>query len=174
MCTTITYNYDLHGNRRSYSSSLTSNQNRMKEYLCLQVFDEQVEDLFDEDKVKANEIYQRLSSKWLAEIRIPFYTIYGMQRVGLKIHTVPCNKQLISFVLAYFQIEGIFEMTTPNILLGYAKQPVVWPDSSVERAPQIRSSVYLTISISLEPLFDPVELTTSNLECTELSDVKVC
>lgn len=71
------------------------------------------------------------------------------------------------------QIEGIFEMTTPNILLGYSKQPVIWPDSSVERVPEIRSSVYLTISISLEPLIDPVELTTTNLECTELSDVKV-
>lgn len=73
----------------------------------------------------------------------------------------------------FSQIEGIFEMTTPNILLGYSKQPVIWPDSSVERVPEIRSSVYLTISISLEPLIDPVELTTSNLECTELSDVKV-
>lgn len=64
-------------------------------------------------------------------------------------------------------------MTTPNILLGYAKQSVIWPDSSVDRTPEIRSSVYLTISISLEPIFDPIELTTSNLECTELNDVKV-
>lgn len=64
-------------------------------------------------------------------------------------------------------------MTTPNFLLGYSKQPVIWPDSSIERVPQTRSSVYLTISISLEPLFEPIELTTSNLECTELSDVKV-
>lgn len=47
------------------------------------MFDEQVEDLFDDDRVKANEIYQRLSSKWLAEIRIPFYTIYAMQRVTI-------------------------------------------------------------------------------------------
>ncbi|KAG4068603.1 hypothetical protein HA402_004944 [Bradysia odoriphaga] len=131
------------------STSVTGSQNRMKEYLCLQVFDEQVEELFDEDRLKANEIYQRLSSKWLAELRIPIYTIYSMQR-----------------------IEGIFEMTTPNILLGYSKQPVVWPDSSVERVPQIRNSVYLTISVSLEPLFDPINLNTSNLECTELGDVK--
>lgn len=55
----------------------------MKEYLCLEIFDEQVEDLFDEDRIKANEIYQRLSSKWLAELRIPFSTIYTMQRVSL-------------------------------------------------------------------------------------------
>lgn len=140
----------------------------MKECLCLQIFDEQVEDLFDEDRLKANEIYQRLSSKWLSEIQIPFYTIYSMQRVSQDI-----SLTFHHLIFIYFQIEGIFEMTTPKILLGYSKQPVVWSDLSAERIPEIRGSVYLTISISLEPLFDSVELTTSNLECTELSDVKV-
>lgn len=57
----------------------------MKEFLCLQIFDEQIEELFDEDRLKANEIYQRLSSKWLAEIRIPFYTIYSTQRVSMQV-----------------------------------------------------------------------------------------
>lgn len=66
-------------------SSWTGSQSRMKDYLCLQMFDEQVEDLFDEDRLKANEIYQRVSSKWLAEIRIPFCTIHAMQRVSLKV-----------------------------------------------------------------------------------------
>ncbi|KAJ6629951.1 Coiled-coil and C2 domain-containing protein 2A [Pseudolycoriella hygida] len=131
------------------STGSINSHHRTKDYLCLQMFDEQVEDLFEEDRMKANEIYQKVSSKWLAEIRIPFYTIYSMQR-----------------------IEGIFEMTTPSILLGYTKQTVIWPDSSIERTPEIRSSIYLTISVSLEPLFDPVELTTSNLECTELANVK--
>lgn len=87
----------------------------------------------------------------------------------------PCRLDWKTFhrLIRYSQIEGIFEMTTPNILLGYSKQPAVWPDSSVDRVPQIRNSVHLTISVSLEPLFDPTELTTSNLECTELADVKV-
>lgn len=75
--------------------STTSSQNRMKDYLCLQIFDEQVEELFDEDRLKANEIYQRLSSKWLAEIRVPFYTIYSIQRVKIT-HTSVV--QTLSFI----------------------------------------------------------------------------
>lgn len=98
--------------------------------------------------------------------------LYNLLNAKSKFGLFPFSVSDLS-VNSFFKIEGIFEMTTPNILLGYFKQPIIWPDSSVERVPENRSSVYLTISISLEPLFDPIELTTSNLECTELSDVKV-
>lgn len=54
----------------------------IKDSLEIQLFDEQIENLLDEDRMRANEIYQRISSRWLADIRIPFFTILASQRVG--------------------------------------------------------------------------------------------
>lgn len=66
-------------------------------------------------------------------------------------------------------------MTTPNILLGYTKPTVTSPDVSmyVENIPEIRSSIHLTLFISLEPCVSLPSVITSNLECTELADVTV-
>lgn len=48
------------------------------------MFDEHVEELLDDDRARSNELYQRVSSKWLGELRIPFYTVLSSQRVGLE------------------------------------------------------------------------------------------
>lgn len=51
--------------------------------LCLSIFDEVVEDHHqDDDHVRStSEIYQRIFSRWLGEIRIPFRTILSAQNV---------------------------------------------------------------------------------------------
>lgn len=66
-------------------------------------------------------------------------------------------------------------MTTPNILLGYTKPAITSPDVSVfvENIPEIRSSIHLTLFISLEPHVALPTVLTSNLECTELMGVTV-
>jgi coiled-coil and C2 domain-containing protein 2A len=53
----------------------------MKKFLTIDLFDEVVEDLID----SVNEVYQRISSKWLGELRIPISTICTNQRVSLLI-----------------------------------------------------------------------------------------
>lgn len=54
-----------------------------RDTLCVQLFDEVVEDLLaDEDRTRSNEIYQRISSRWLGELRIPMYTILMEKRVS--------------------------------------------------------------------------------------------
>lgn len=56
--------------------------NKMKGSLSVQLFDEYIEDLLEDDRYRTTEIYQRISSKWLGELRIPVSTIYSNHRVS--------------------------------------------------------------------------------------------
>lgn len=53
----------------------------MKGSISIQIFDEYIEDILDDDRSRTTDIYQRISSKWIGELRIPIGTIYTNQRV---------------------------------------------------------------------------------------------
>lgn len=73
------------------------------------------------------------------------------------------------------QIEGTFELTTPQICLGYAKAALSASGIAQQpvNVPQIRSSIYLTLFIHVEPAFAMPTMNPSFLECTEVNAVSV-
>lgn len=66
-------------------------------------------------------------------------------------------------------------MTTPIILLGYSKPSVATPNTSIfiNNMLETRSCTYLTVFISLEPIIDTPNISTTKLESTELIDTRV-
>lgn len=66
-------------------------------------------------------------------------------------------------------------MSTPAVLLGYSRPSVATPNSSIfiNKMLETRSSTYLTVFISLEPIIDVLNISTTKLESTELSDIRV-
>lgn len=61
---------------------LDANSDQMRRYLSIDLYDEFMEDLLEDDRSRPTEVYQRISSKWLGQLRIPISTIYLNQRVG--------------------------------------------------------------------------------------------
>lgn len=54
-----------------------------RDVLCVQIFDEVVEDLLDgEERTRSSEIYQRISGRWLGELRIPMFVVLSERRVS--------------------------------------------------------------------------------------------
>lgn len=62
--------------------------------------------------------------------------------------------------------------------MGYTKSSMTSPplDKTIffESMPELRGSIYLTLCVSLEPIMEIYKFSTSQLECTELANVKVC
>lgn len=54
----------------------------MKGSVSIQLFDEYIEDILEDDRSRTTDIYQRISSKYIGELRIPIGTIYTNQRVS--------------------------------------------------------------------------------------------
>lgn len=54
----------------------------MKGCLIVQLFDEYVDDILEDDRNRLTDIYQRISSKFIGELRIPLADLYFSQRVG--------------------------------------------------------------------------------------------
>ena len=72
-----------------------NNLNKLNDSLCIQMFDEHHED-FSRD----NEIYQKISSKWLAELRIPIFTLFASKRVySLNLNVLYLFSKLIFYRL---------------------------------------------------------------------------
>ncbi|XP_059610897.1 coiled-coil and C2 domain-containing protein 2A [Phlebotomus argentipes] len=124
---------------------------QLKGSLCIQLFDEYVDDLLEDDRLGMSEIYQRISRKWIGELRIPITNIYSNQK-----------------------IDGTFELNSPKILLGYSKSSLNPGTSSVfaENLPDTRGPIYLSLFIGLEPSFDSPYFTTKHLECMESDQIK--
>lgn len=57
----------------------------MKGYLNIQLFDEYVDDILEDDRNRLTDIYQRISSRFIAELRIPLTDLYFSQRVRRKV-----------------------------------------------------------------------------------------
>lgn len=128
--------------------------NQIKDSLWFHMYDEIIEDLPSNDNMMTptSEIYQKISSYYLGELLIPFSTIYASQR-----------------------IEGTFEMSTPLILLGYAKPTVNVPDHGPESNVgliETRQSILISLLISIEPIIEITHFSTAHLECVELRAIK--
>lgn len=143
----------------------------MKGYLNIQLFDEYVDDIMEDDRNRLTDIYQRISSRFIAEFRIPLTDLYFSQRVST---FILIGEQLID--LEYFQIEGTFEMNSPP-LLGYTKsmnKPQTQSGTTISNhlIPDLKGPVYISLLINLEPFFEHDFFTTRHLECTESDQIK--
>lgn len=53
----------------------------MKGSLAIQLFDEFVDDILEDDRNHLTDVYHRISSRFMAELRIPLNDLYFGQRV---------------------------------------------------------------------------------------------
>lgn len=67
---------------RDYFSHFSHKTDKIRGNLTIQLFDEYSEDILEDDRSRTSEIYQRITSKWLGELRIPMSTIYSNPRVS--------------------------------------------------------------------------------------------
>lgn len=116
-----------------------------KRMLSIDLYDEVVEDLID----NVTEVYQRITSKWLGNVKIPIANIFANQR-----------------------IEGIFEVSIPSILLGYSKPKFGDSRFFNENLPQMSFKTHIHLFINLEPQVEIPKLITSGLECIEVENVE--
>lgn len=74
------------------------------------------------------------------------------------------------------QIEGTFEITTPQILMGYSKpkfSPVDHTTIAIENLPDMTKRTNISLFISLEPYIDIPDLISTGLECIEIDNIEV-
>ncbi|XP_049285428.1 coiled-coil and C2 domain-containing protein 2A [Anopheles funestus] len=144
---------------------LDCSTDQIRKHLHIDLYDEYMEDLLEDDRTRPTEVYQRISSRWLGQLRIPISTIYLNQR-----------------------LEGTFEIKTPPILFGYDRQmqdhqageivdsygnPIGLIGSGTGSSlPDMRELTHVTLFISLEPLIERPTLDTGSLECVELERIK--
>lgn len=75
-------------------------------------------------------------------------------------------------------MDGVFELNTPKILIGYKRPSLENITTSaetnimIEQFPEIKESVRLWCFISLEPMFELPSVNTKCLECSELIEVR--
>uniref|UniRef100_A0A182K8F0 C2 domain-containing protein n=1 Tax=Anopheles christyi TaxID=43041 RepID=A0A182K8F0_9DIPT len=147
---------------------LDCSTDQIRKHLHIDLYDEYMEDLLEDDRpTRPTEVYQRISSRWLGQLRIPISTIYLNQR-----------------------LEGTFEIKTPPILFGYDRQVQDHPTTDIvdnygnpigligsgggvaSSLPDMRELTHVTLFISLEPLIERPSLDTGGLECVELERIK--
>ncbi|XP_049548327.1 coiled-coil and C2 domain-containing protein 2A [Anopheles darlingi] len=148
---------------------------QIRKHLHIDLYDEHLENLLDDDRARPTEMYQRISSRWLGQLRIPISTVYLNQR-----------------------LEGTFEIKTPPILFGYDrqqqqqdKQPSQpgYPTPELQESygtaammafigssgttnlPDVRELTHVSLFISLEPPVERPLIDTGGLECAELDQV---
>ncbi|XP_053696405.1 coiled-coil and C2 domain-containing protein 2A [Sabethes cyaneus] len=132
---------------------LDATSDQMRRYLNIDLYDEFMEDLLEDDRARLTEVYQRISSKWLGQLRIPISTIYVNQR-----------------------IEGTFEIKTPSILFGYSRSSDDSPEYTSmligSSLPDLRELTHISLFINLEPNVEIPCFDTNGLECVELEQTK--
>ncbi|XP_062546525.1 coiled-coil and C2 domain-containing protein 2A [Armigeres subalbatus] len=132
---------------------LEANSDQIRKYLSIDLYDEFMEDLLEDDRSRQTEVYQRISSRWLGQLRIPISTIYLNQR-----------------------IEGTFEIKTPPILFGYTRSNSESPEYSSmiigSSLPDMRELTHISLFINLEPNVEIPTIDTNELECVELEQTK--
>lgn len=75
---------------------LDADSDQIRRYLNIDLYDEFMEDLLEDDRARSTEVYQRISSRWLGQLRIPISTIYLNQRVS---QLMVCSLLINSWVL---------------------------------------------------------------------------
>ncbi|XP_055540929.1 coiled-coil and C2 domain-containing protein 2A [Wyeomyia smithii] len=132
---------------------LDATGDQIRRYLNVDLYDEFMEDLLEDDRARPTEVYQRISSKWLGQLRIPISTIYLNQR-----------------------IEGTFEIKTPLILFGYSRSSDDSPEYTSmligSTMPDLRELTHISLFINLEPNVEIPCFDTNQLECVELEQTK--
>ncbi|XP_052864196.1 coiled-coil and C2 domain-containing protein 2A [Anopheles cruzii] len=142
---------------------------QIRKHLHIDLYDEFMENLLEDDRARPTEMYQRISSRWLGQLRIPISTIYLNQR-----------------------LEGTFEIKTPPILFGYDRQQQPSPgyqgapdiqenygtalgligSGASTSLPDMRELTHVSLFISLEPPIERTMLDTGGLECVELDQTR--
>ncbi|XP_065088356.1 coiled-coil and C2 domain-containing protein 2A [Ochlerotatus camptorhynchus] len=132
---------------------LDADSDQIRRYLNIDLYDEFMEDLLEDDRARSTEVYQRISSRWLGQLRIPISTIYLNQR-----------------------IEGTFEIKTPPILFGYTRSDNESPEYTTmligSSLPDMRELTHISLFINLEPNVEIPKFDTNELECIELEQTK--
>ncbi|XP_050101175.1 coiled-coil and C2 domain-containing protein 2A [Anopheles aquasalis] len=148
---------------------------QIRKHLHIDLYDEYLENLLEDDRARPTEMYQRISSRWLGQLRIPISTVYLNQR-----------------------LEGTFEIKTPPILFGYDRQQQQqqqqssqqgYPTTELQESygtaammafigssgttnlPDVRELTHVSLFISLEPPVERPSIDTGGLECAELDQV---
>ncbi|XP_035773718.1 coiled-coil and C2 domain-containing protein 2A-like [Anopheles albimanus] len=148
---------------------------QIRKHLHIDLYDEYLENLLEDDRARPTEMYQRISSRWLGQLRIPISTVYLNQR-----------------------LEGTFEIKTPPILFGYDRQQQQqqqqpsqqgFPTTELQESygtaammafigssgttnlPDVRELTHVSLFISLEPPVERPSIDTSCLECAEVDQV---
>ncbi|KAM7352847.1 coiled-coil and C2 domain containing 2A isoform 2-T2 [Cochliomyia hominivorax] len=124
--------------------------------LKISLYDEVVENQMNDDPAIRNvDFYQRIQNNWLGEYRIPINAILTQQKM-----------------------DGVFELNTPRILIGYKRPSLenittnAETNIMIEQFPEIKESVRIWCYISLEPTFELPTINTKCLECSELLEVR--
>ncbi|XP_055638462.1 coiled-coil and C2 domain-containing protein 2A isoform X2 [Toxorhynchites rutilus septentrionalis] len=132
---------------------LDGTSDQIRKFLNIDLYDELTEDLLEDDRARTTEVYQRISSKWLGQLRIPISTIYLNHR-----------------------IEGTFELSTPPILFGYTQCSSEAPEYTSmfigTSLPDMREASQISLFVSLEPNVEVPSLDTNGLECVEFEQTK--
>ncbi|XP_058450036.1 coiled-coil and C2 domain-containing protein 2A [Malaya genurostris] len=131
------------------SIPLDTKSDQIRRFLNIDLYDEFMEDLLEDDRSRPTEVYQRITSKWLGQLRIPISTIYLNQR-----------------------IEGTFEIKTPSVLFGYTRSNDESPEYTSmligSDLPGMRELTHISLFINLEPNVEIPKFDTNGLECVEL------
>jgi coiled-coil and C2 domain-containing protein 2A len=106
-----------------------------KDCVYLNVFDEVEVDVLEDERERQHMVHKKKLRYWLGTLKIPFSTIYFKSK-----------------------IEGTFKIETPNVMLGYTRDPKLshiqtymnMDTNSVMDTP-IKGSSYLSLYITIEP-----------------------
>uniref|UniRef100_A0A1A9WZN6 C2 domain-containing protein n=1 Tax=Glossina brevipalpis TaxID=37001 RepID=A0A1A9WZN6_9MUSC len=136
--------------------SINGTLSELKEDIKISLFDEVIESHYNDDSsVKSVDIYQRIQNNWLGEYRLPLRCLLKQQK-----------------------LEGIFELSIPQVIVGYKRPSLDNPNSyseaniMIEQFPEIKDAVYLWCYLCVEPCYTLPVISTQCLECSELMEVE--
>ena len=101
----------------------------------MNVFDEVEVDVLEDERERQHMVHKKKLRYWLGTLKIPFSTIYFKSK-----------------------IEGTFKIETPNVMLGYTRDPKLSHiqtymnmDTNAVMDTPIKESSYLSLYITIEP-----------------------
>ncbi|XP_043210658.1 coiled-coil and C2 domain-containing protein 2A-like [Amphibalanus amphitrite] len=118
----------------------------LDDVIHLSLQDEVLVDLLDDDRLQDTNVHQRIERRWLAELTVPFSTLYINGRV-----------------------EGTFRLNTPPLLIGYECDVTARGTlfHLTESLPTGQTGTYVTVFITLEPPVNVPPTVQEHLESME-------
>lgn len=122
------------------------------------MYDETVDDLIMDDRLRERNIHQQLGCNWLGSFEIPFKTLLYSNRVSRNPYAyhICMNHHQLNEYLLKFQIEGTFKINLPPILLGYDLQTIRSFHTSTESVSQ-SIDTFLSVFITLQPTIGKIQ-----------------